>query len=105
MVERPQILTEEFEILARIAAREIEGLRLELIGGKLGVKAMQDGITTESFCGSPVSVCSTGPSCGSTPNGDWRSAITGRVVRDPTGASRRMTPLSVRGNGPTLLRS
>ncbi|WP_438311703.1 Uma2 family endonuclease [Streptomyces sp. HUAS TT3] len=43
MTERPQILTEEFETLARIAAREIEGLRLEFIGGKLGVKAMPDG--------------------------------------------------------------
>lgn len=42
MAERPQILTEEFETLARIAAREVEGLRLEFIDGKLGVKAVAD---------------------------------------------------------------
>ncbi|SHL21708.1 Uma2 family endonuclease [Actinacidiphila paucisporea] len=36
----------EFERLASVAARESEGLRLELIGGKLGVKAVPDGLHT-----------------------------------------------------------
>ncbi|OEJ33664.1 Uma2 family endonuclease [Streptomyces subrutilus] len=43
MTDRPHMLTEEFESLARIGAREIEGLRLEFIDGKLGVKAVPDG--------------------------------------------------------------
>ncbi|MEV8531095.1 Uma2 family endonuclease [Streptomyces sp. NPDC051211] len=43
MTDRPKMLTEEFESLARIGAREIEGLRLEFIDGKLGVKAVPDG--------------------------------------------------------------
>lgn len=42
-VERPQMLVEEFEELARGAARSAEGLRLEFIGGRLGVKAVPDG--------------------------------------------------------------
>jgi hypothetical protein len=33
MTGRPHMLTEEFEMLARMRAREIEGLRLELIDG------------------------------------------------------------------------
>ncbi|MGZ9933275.1 Uma2 family endonuclease [Streptomyces sp. NC-S4] len=43
MADRPHMLTEEFETLARIGAREVEGLRLEFIDGKLGVKAVPDG--------------------------------------------------------------
>ncbi|MEU8842254.1 Uma2 family endonuclease [Streptomyces roseus] len=43
MTDRPQMLTEEFETVARIAAREVEGLRFEFINGKLGVKAVPDG--------------------------------------------------------------
>src|SRR6476659_826648 len=41
--DRPQMLPEEFEELARSAARTGEGLRLEFINGKLGVKAVPDG--------------------------------------------------------------
>lgn len=41
--DRPQILPEEFEEFARLAARTVEGVRLELINGKLGVKPPQDG--------------------------------------------------------------
>lgn len=41
--DRPQMLTEEFETVARTAAREVEGLRFEFINGKLGVKAAPDG--------------------------------------------------------------
>ncbi|MBM9435104.1 Uma2 family endonuclease [Streptomyces bryophytorum] len=37
---------EAFEHLASLAARETEGLRLELIGGKLGAKAVPDVIHT-----------------------------------------------------------
>lgn len=43
MTDRPHMTTEEFERLARIAAREAEGLRLEFIGGVLRSKAMPDG--------------------------------------------------------------
>ncbi|WP_438291763.1 Uma2 family endonuclease [Streptomyces sp. HUAS TT7] len=43
MTYRAQMQTEDFETLARIGAREIEGLRLEFIDGKLGVKAVPDG--------------------------------------------------------------
>ncbi|MFE2167243.1 Uma2 family endonuclease [Streptomyces sp. NPDC059447] len=43
MTDRPQMLPEEFETVARIAAREVEGLRFEFINGKLGVKAVPDG--------------------------------------------------------------
>ncbi|MGW0366065.1 Uma2 family endonuclease [Streptomyces sp. NPDC002990] len=43
MTDRPLMLPEEFEALARIGAREIEGLRLEFIDGKLGAKAVPDG--------------------------------------------------------------
>ncbi|MCC9307589.1 Uma2 family endonuclease [Kitasatospora sp. RB6PN24] len=39
--ERPQMLGEEFERLAEVAARD--DIRLELIHGKLGVKAVPDG--------------------------------------------------------------
>ncbi|MFF4098116.1 Uma2 family endonuclease [Streptomyces sp. NPDC001903] len=41
--DRPHMTTEVFEHLARIAAREEEGLRLEFIGGVLRSKAMTDG--------------------------------------------------------------
>ena len=41
--DRPHMTIEEFEHLARIAAREAEGLRLEFIGGVLRSKAMPDG--------------------------------------------------------------
>lgn len=34
--DRPQMLPEEFEELARLAARTAEGVRLEFINGKLG---------------------------------------------------------------------
>lgn len=44
--DRAQVGPEEFEHLAAIAACETEGLRLELIGGKLGVKAVPDGLHT-----------------------------------------------------------
>ncbi|MBT1187313.1 Uma2 family endonuclease [Streptomyces sp. CJ_13] len=43
MTDRPQMLTADFETLARIGAREVEGLRLEFITGKMGVKAVPDG--------------------------------------------------------------
>ncbi|MEU8436152.1 Uma2 family endonuclease [Streptomyces sp. NPDC029216] len=43
MTERPHMTTEVFEHLARMAAREEEGLRLEFIGGVLRSKAMPDG--------------------------------------------------------------
>lgn len=49
--ERPhadeQMLTEQFEALAQAAIREAEGLRLEFIGGKMGVKAVPDGLHSE----------------------------------------------------------
>jgi Uma2 family endonuclease len=38
---RPQMLAEEFERIA--AAAEREGVRLEFLRGKLGVKAVPDG--------------------------------------------------------------
>jgi Uma2 family endonuclease len=40
MVNRPQMLVEEFEEIARHSG---ENVRLEFVGGKLGVKAMPDG--------------------------------------------------------------
>ncbi|WP_443074689.1 Uma2 family endonuclease [Streptomyces sp. NBC_01431] len=43
MTYRAQMQTEDFETLARVGAREVEGLRLEFIDGKLGVKAVPDG--------------------------------------------------------------
>ncbi|MEU9180500.1 Uma2 family endonuclease [Streptomyces sp. NPDC048550] len=43
MTDRPHMLTGEFETLARMGAREVEGLRLEFINGKMGVKAVPDG--------------------------------------------------------------
>ncbi|MEU9717143.1 Uma2 family endonuclease [Streptomyces sp. NPDC047976] len=43
MTDRPHMTTEAFEHLARIAAREEEGLRMEFIGGVLRSKAMPDG--------------------------------------------------------------
>ncbi|MEU3355898.1 Uma2 family endonuclease [Streptomyces sp. NPDC037389] len=46
--ERPhadeQMLTAQFEALAQAAIREAEGLRLEFIDGKMGVKAVPDGL-------------------------------------------------------------
>ncbi|MEV5374371.1 Uma2 family endonuclease [Streptomyces nondiastaticus] len=41
------MLTEQFEALAEAAIREAEGLRLEFIGGKMGVKAVPDGLHSE----------------------------------------------------------
>lgn len=41
--DRPHMLPEEFEELARSAARTAEGLRLEFINGRLGAKAVPDG--------------------------------------------------------------
>lgn len=41
MENRPQMLVEEFERIA--AAAEREGVRMEFIYGKLGVKAAPDG--------------------------------------------------------------
>ncbi|MFI5983092.1 Uma2 family endonuclease [Streptomyces sp. NPDC051555] len=43
MTHRAHMTTEAFENFARIAAREVEGLRLEFIGGVLRSKAMPDG--------------------------------------------------------------
>lgn len=43
MTERPHMLTEDFEAVARIAAREREGTRLEFIDGVIRSKAMPDG--------------------------------------------------------------
>ncbi|MCY0946768.1 Uma2 family endonuclease [Streptomyces antarcticus] len=43
MIDRPHMLTEEFEAVARIAARETEGTRLEFIDGVLRSKAVPDG--------------------------------------------------------------
>jgi Uma2 family endonuclease len=42
-VYEPGIDVGEFEALARAADRETEGVRLELIGGRLGVKTVPDG--------------------------------------------------------------
>ncbi|MFE7119110.1 Uma2 family endonuclease [Streptomyces sp. NPDC057654] len=39
-----QMQPEQFEALAAAATREADGLRLEFIGGKLGVKAVPDGL-------------------------------------------------------------
>ncbi|MEU9096959.1 Uma2 family endonuclease [Streptomyces sp. NPDC048361] len=41
--DRPHMLTEDFEAVARIAAREREGTRLEFIYGVIRSKAMPDG--------------------------------------------------------------
>ncbi|MCC3774010.1 Uma2 family endonuclease [Streptomyces sp. UNOB3_S3] len=41
--DRPQMLPEEFEEFTRLAARTVEGVRLEFINGKLGVKPVPDG--------------------------------------------------------------
>ncbi|MER7397784.1 Uma2 family endonuclease [Streptomyces sp. NPDC000151] len=41
--DRPHMLQGEFEELARVAARTTEGLRLEFINGRLGVKTVADG--------------------------------------------------------------
>ncbi len=43
MTDRPHMLTEEFEAIARMAARETEGTRLEFIDGVLRSKALSDG--------------------------------------------------------------
>ncbi|MFJ6047887.1 hypothetical protein [Streptomyces sp. NPDC092307] len=37
---RPHMQTEDFEAVARIAAREVEGLRLEFIDGVIRSKAV-----------------------------------------------------------------
>lgn len=42
-VEEDPILTDEFESIARTVERETEGVQLELIGGRLGVKRVPDG--------------------------------------------------------------
>lgn len=42
-----QMEPEEFEALSADAARTVEGLRLEFLGGKLGVKAVPDGLHGE----------------------------------------------------------
>jgi Uma2 family endonuclease len=42
--DRSPILVEQFEAIARGVAREAEGVHLELINGKLGVKPVPDGI-------------------------------------------------------------
>ncbi|MGW2396455.1 Uma2 family endonuclease [Kitasatospora sp. NPDC001664] len=41
--DRPQLLPEEFEEVARVVARAAEGVRLELIDGKLRAKPAPDG--------------------------------------------------------------
>lgn len=43
MTDRPHMTTEDFEAVARIAAREREGTRLEFIVGVIRSKAMPDG--------------------------------------------------------------
>ncbi|SUA80824.1 Uncharacterized protein conserved in cyanobacteria [Nocardia otitidiscaviarum] len=43
MADRPQMLVEDFEELARLAQQAGEGIRLEFIYGKLGVKPVPDG--------------------------------------------------------------
>ncbi|MFC4959226.1 Uma2 family endonuclease [Streptomyces mauvecolor] len=43
MADRPHMLPDEFEALARIAAREREGTRLEFINGVIRSKAIPDG--------------------------------------------------------------
>ncbi len=43
MTDRPHMLTEDFEAVARVAAREVEGLRLEFIDGVIRSKAVPDG--------------------------------------------------------------
>lgn len=45
--DHAQMGPEEFEALAAYAARTVEGLRLEFLGGKLGVKAVPDGLHGE----------------------------------------------------------
>jgi hypothetical protein len=42
-----ELRPEEFEIIAADAARDVEGLRLEFIGGKLGGKTVPDGLHSE----------------------------------------------------------
>ncbi|WP_433662953.1 Uma2 family endonuclease [Nocardia sp. CA-128927] len=42
-VHEDTFLTEEFEAIARAVAHELEGVQLEFIGGRLGVKRMPDG--------------------------------------------------------------
>jgi Uma2 family endonuclease len=44
--DHAQMETEDFERLASDAARQSEGLRLELIGGRMGAKAVPDGLHT-----------------------------------------------------------
>ncbi|WP_040812998.1 Uma2 family endonuclease [Nocardia concava] len=39
----PDIDTDEFETLARLTERETEGVQLEYLGGRMGVKAVPDG--------------------------------------------------------------
>ncbi|MBO1415880.1 Uma2 family endonuclease [Streptomyces sp. FH025] len=41
--ERPQMLPEQFEEFARHMGRTVEGIRLEFINGKLGIKPVPDG--------------------------------------------------------------
>ncbi|MFD7538987.1 Uma2 family endonuclease [Streptomyces sp. NPDC059819] len=41
--DRPPMLTEDFEAVARRAAREVEGMRLEFLDGIVRSKAMPDG--------------------------------------------------------------
>ncbi|MER8104421.1 Uma2 family endonuclease [Kitasatospora sp. NPDC094016] len=41
--ERPHMLPEEFEEIADLVARRAEGIRLEFINGKLGIKPVPDG--------------------------------------------------------------
>ncbi|MGW4649311.1 Uma2 family endonuclease [Kitasatospora sp. NPDC004289] len=41
--DRPQLLPEEFEEVARVVARAAEGVRLELLDGKLRAKPAPDG--------------------------------------------------------------
>ncbi|MFF4383259.1 Uma2 family endonuclease [Kitasatospora sp. NPDC092039] len=41
--ERPQMLPEQFEEFARHLGRTVEGIRLEFINGKLGIKPVPDG--------------------------------------------------------------
>ncbi|GHF88189.1 hypothetical protein GCM10018790_77100 [Kitasatospora xanthocidica] len=44
---RPQLLPEEFEELSGLTFREVEGLELELLGGRLGVRPRPTGDSAE----------------------------------------------------------
>ena len=90
--ERPHMLAEEFERIA--AAAEREGVRLEFIRGKLGVKAVPDGDHGEivrwvsEHCIRQRPELWLYPACGLNVGGR-RRGLRGRMVPSPRrGASR-----------------